>query len=42
MILAEPLLNRGTEAQAVARVDRIGQLQETWVHKFLVEKFEGF
>ena len=38
VFLVEPLLDPGLEAQAVGRVDRIGQRAETFVHRFLVEK----
>ena len=38
MFLVEPLLDPGLEAQAVGRVDRIGQKKETFVHRFLVDK----
>jgi len=34
VILVEPLLDPGAEAQAAKRVDRIGQVQPTTVHRF--------
>lgn len=37
VILVEPLLNPGAEAQAVNRVHRIGQQHSTYVHKFLIK-----
>ena len=36
VILVEPLLDPGVEAQATKRVDRIGQANPTCVHRFLV------
>lgn len=36
MVLVEPLLDPGVEAQAIGRVDRIGQARETTVHRFVV------
>lgn len=33
VILVEPLRSPGLEAQAVGRVDRVGQLRETHVHR---------
>ncbi|KAF0686501.1 Aste57867_21688 [Aphanomyces stellatus] len=36
VVLIEPLLNGGVEAQAVNRVHRLGQDRETTVHKFIV------
>ena len=38
VVLVEPCLNPGTEAQAINRVHRIGQTRPTFVHHFLVEK----
>ncbi|KAH7301453.1 hypothetical protein KP509_23G027500 [Ceratopteris richardii] len=37
VILVEPLLNPGAEAQAVNRIHRIGQEKATYVHKFLIK-----
>ncbi|DBA05124.1 TPA: hypothetical protein N0F65_004974 [Lagenidium giganteum] len=37
VVLVEPLLNNGIEAQAINRVHRIGQTQQTHVHRFLVQ-----
>jgi superfamily II DNA or RNA helicase len=37
IILVEPLLNPGMEAQAMGRVDRQGQTQKTFVHRFLMK-----
>lgn len=34
VVLAEPQLDPASEAQAVNRVHRIGQRQETWVHRY--------
>jgi len=36
VLLMEPLLDPGVEAQAVGRVDRIGQTRQTMVHHFVV------
>ena len=37
VVLVEPVLDPGSEAQAIGRVDRIGQHRETHVHRFLVD-----
>ncbi|MCO5578794.1 hypothetical protein L7F22_032640 [Adiantum nelumboides] len=37
VILVEPLLNPGAEAQAVNRIHRIGQERATSVHRFLIK-----
>ena len=36
VILLEPVLDPGAEAQAMKRVDRIGQTRPTCVHRFLL------
>jgi len=36
VVLVEPTLDPGVEAQAVKRVDRIGQTRPTFVHRFLI------
>ena len=36
VILLEPVLDPGAEAQAMKRVDRIGQTKPTFVHRFLL------
>ncbi len=36
VIMVEPLMDPGAEAQAVKRVDRIGQVGPTCVHRFVV------
>ena len=38
VFILEPLLNKTVEAQAVARVSRIGQLRPTFVHKYVLSK----
>eukprot|EP00884_Botryococcus_braunii_P013587 jgi/Botrbrau1/22229/Bobra.168_1s0060.1 len=37
VVLVEPQVSPAVEAQAIGRVDRIGQTRETWVHRFVVE-----
>lgn len=37
VILCEPLVNTATEAQAIARVQRIGQTRDTSVYKYVIE-----
>ena len=37
MILVEPLVNPGVEAQVVGRVHRIGQTRKTFVHSFVTK-----
>ena len=37
VILLEPVLDHGAEAQATKRVDRIGQTKPTCVHRFLLQ-----
>ena len=36
VILLEPVLDPGAEAQAMKRVDRIGQTRPTCVHRFML------
>ncbi len=36
VFLAEPSLSRAVEAQAIARVHRIGQTRSSFVHKFVI------
>ena len=38
VFILEPLLNKAVEAQAVARISRIGQLRPTFVHKYVLSK----
>ena len=42
VVLIEPLLNPGAEAQAINRVHRIGQTRETTVHRFIVSFLDGY
>lgn len=42
VVLIEPLLNPGAEAQAINRVHRIGQTRETTVHRFIVSSVDGY
>ena len=37
VVLVEPILNPAQEAQAVGRINRIGQQRETHVHRFVVD-----
>lgn len=37
VIFLEPVLDPGDEAQAIGRVDRMGQSKPTFVHKFIVQ-----
>ena len=37
MVLVEPLVSPGVEAQVVGRVHRIGQTQKTFVHSFVTQ-----
>ncbi|KAL3313825.1 hypothetical protein Ciccas_007564 [Cichlidogyrus casuarinus] len=37
VFLLDPILNSGQEAQAIARIHRIGQTRECFVHRFLVQ-----
>ena len=38
VFILEPLLNKAVEAQAVARVSRIGQIRPTFVHKYILSR----
>jgi hypothetical protein len=38
VLMVEPLLNNGADAQAVNRVHRIGQTKPTFVHRFVVHE----
>lgn len=42
VILVEPLLNPAAEAQAISRVHRIGQENNTLVHRFIVSSSVDF
>lgn len=37
VIFVEPVMDPGEEAQAIGRVDRMGQEKETFIHKFIVQ-----
>ena len=37
VIFVEPIMDPGEEAQAIGRVDRMGQEKETFIHKFIVQ-----
>lgn len=37
VFMIEPLLNCGLDSQAIARVHRIGQTKQTFVHRYLIE-----
>ncbi|KAA8495896.1 E3 ubiquitin-protein ligase SHPRH [Porphyridium purpureum] len=37
IVLVEPILNPSMEAQAIGRIDRMGQTQHTYVHHFVVD-----
>ncbi|WOK95874.1 hypothetical protein Cni_G04581 [Canna indica] len=37
VILIEPLLNPGAEAQAISRIHRVGQDKKTFIHRFIVK-----
>ena len=36
VIFVEPILDPGEEAQAIGRIDRMGQSKNTFIHKFLI------
>eukprot|EP00889_Picochlorum_renovo_P000172 jgi/Picre1/27202/NNA_000171.t1 len=38
VVFVEPVLDPGEEAQAIGRVDRMGQKKQTFVHKFIVRE----
>ncbi|KAJ3682918.1 hypothetical protein LUZ60_013145 [Juncus effusus] len=37
VVLVEPLLNPGAEAQAISRVHRVGQEKHTFIHRFMIK-----
>lgn len=42
VVLIEPLLNPGAEAQAISRVHRVGQEQRTFIHRFMVCQMDNY
>jgi E3 ubiquitin-protein ligase SHPRH len=38
VFLVEPILNADEELQAINRIHRIGQIRETFVHKFITKE----
>ena len=38
VFLLEPLLNQNQELQAVNRIDRIGQMKATYIHKYVIKE----